>query len=155
MAWLEFAREAGADVFGSGASAAGSPAGESAARRAALLGHLARYGFEVGRLHLEVDGEVVSVSGLVDQQAEREKLVLALGNVAGIARVDDRLESRRPGPAARLHTVVAGETLPKIAERYCGDASRYPAILEANRPMVQDPERIYPGQVLRIPSLAS
>ena len=96
-----------------------------------------------------------TVHGMVDDQAEREKVVLALGNVIGIARVDDRLETKKKAPEAQMYTVVAaGDSLSKIAKKFYGDAGKYTAIFEANKPMLKDPDKIYPGQVLRIPPLA-
>jgi nucleoid-associated protein YgaU len=56
-----------------------------------------------------------------------------------------------PAPEATFYTVKSGDTLSKIAKDQYGNASKYPAIFEANRPMLLDPDKIYPGQVLRIP----
>jgi len=53
--------------------------------------------------------------------------------------------------ASRTYTVEKGDTLSKIAKEMYGDASKYPVIFEANKPMLKDPDKIYPGQVLRIP----
>ena len=47
-----------------------------------------------------------------------------------------------------------GDTLSKIAKEMYGDANKYPVIFEANKPMLKDPDKIYPGQVLRIPAEA-
>ena len=55
---------------------------------------------------------------------------------------------------ARFHTVVRGDTLSAIAKQFYGDAGKYNAIFEANRPMLSHPDKIYPGQVLRIPPQA-
>ena len=82
----------------------------------------------------------------------REKVVLTIGNTFGVAQVDDRMVVTNPKPQARLHTVEAGDTLSAIAAKYLGKASRYPEIFEANKPMLEDPDKIYPGQVLRIPA---
>lgn len=120
-------------------------------RNKALQELVARLGLEVEGLRVEVQGEKATVFGKVDDQAEREKVVLALGNVVGIARVDDRMEAARKEPEAVFHTVAKGETLSKIAKQHYGSASKYPMIFEANRPMLTDPDKIYPGQVLRIP----
>lgn len=124
-------------------------------RNKALQNLVAKLGLEVENLKVEVDGDTATVSGLVDDQAEREKVVLAVGNVVGIARVDDRLEAKKKEPEAQMHTVVSGDTLSKIAKKYYGDAGKYPVIFEANKPMLKDPDKIYPGQVLRIPPIAS
>jgi nucleoid-associated protein YgaU len=80
-------------------------------------------------------------------------VILAVGNTVGIARVDDRIEVSAPEPEAQFHTVVSGESLSLIAKKYYGDAMKYPVIFEANKPMLTDPDKIYPGQVLRIPPI--
>ena len=120
-------------------------------RRKALEKLLADFSLEVEELKIDVSGDTATVHGLVDDQAEREKVVLALGNVAGIARVDDRLETKKKTPEAQMYTVASGDSLSKIAKKFYGDAGKYPLIFEANRPMLRDPDKIYPGQVLRIP----
>lgn len=53
--------------------------------------------------------------------------------------------------ASASYTVISGDTLSKIARRYYGDATQWPRIFEANRDVLKNPDRIYPGQVLRIP----
>lgn len=126
---------------------------EKMKRNKALQNLVAKLGLEVEQLRIEVDGETATVTGLVDNQAEREKVVLAVGNVIGIARVDDRLEAKKKAPEAQMHTVVSGDTLSKIAKKYYGDAGKYPKIFEANQPLLTHPDKIYPGQVLRIPPL--
>src|SRR5690606_15745395 len=124
-------------------------------RNKALQNLVAELGLEVEDLRIEVDGETAVVYGKVDTQAEREKVILATGNVIGIARVDDRLEAVHQEPAAQLHTGVSGATLSKIAKKYYGDANKHPVIFEANKPLRRDPDKICPGQVLRSPPLAS
>lgn len=57
--------------------------------------------------------------------------------------------------AQRTHTVAKGETLSGIAQKVYGRADRWPAIFEANRDRIDDPDRIYPGQVLKIPDAPS
>ena len=86
-------------------------------------------------------------------QSTRERIVLAVGNTQGVARVDDRMEVSAPAPEAVMYTVESGDTLGKIAKEQYGDASKYPVIFEANQPLLKDPNKIYPGQVLRIPPL--
>ena len=55
-------------------------------------------------------------------------------------------------PASRTYTVVAGDSLSKIAQRELGDASRWRAIYDANRDTIKDPDLIHPGQVLKMPA---
>jgi nucleoid-associated protein YgaU len=57
-----------------------------------------------------------------------------------------------PAEESKYHTVVRGDTLSAIAKTYYDDASEYPAIFEANKPMLSHPDKIYPGQMLRIPA---
>ena len=96
-------------------------------------------------LAVQLDGDTVTVSGSVATQAEKEKIVLALGNVNGIAVVDDQMTAETE--------VKSGDSLSKIAKAYYGDAMKYHKIFDANKPMLSDPDKIYPGQTLRIPKL--
>lgn len=118
---------------------------------AAIVQHVQGLGLEVADLSVRVDGDVATVSGKVASQETREKVVLTAGNVQGIAQVDDRLEVETPEPEATMYTVQSGDTLWKISEEHYGDGSKYTVIFEANKPMLSDPDKIYPGQVLRIP----
>jgi nucleoid-associated protein YgaU len=98
------------------------------------------------------DGKV-TLKGKAPSQAVKEKVVLLAGNTAGVGQVDDDLVVEAPEPEAKMYTVVSGDSLSKIAKQFYGDASKYPVIFEANRPMLKDPNKIYPGQALRIPPL--
>lgn len=103
-------------------------------------------------IKVEQDGDRVKVSGSAATQAEREKIVLAIGNVAGVAQVEEDLKvSEASAAPAQLYTVVKGDTLSKISKQFYGSAQRYNRIFEANRPLLTHPDKIYPGQVLRIP----
>lgn len=55
------------------------------------------------------------------------------------------------GEKERTHTVELGDTLSAISLKYYGDANQYMKIFDANKPLLKDPDKIYPGQVLRIP----
>lgn len=120
---------------------------------AKLAHHVKGLGLEVQDPKFEVEGQTVRVGGRVSKQETREKVVLAVGNHEGIASVDDRLEVETTEPTATFYTVVRGDTLSKIAKEHYGNAMKYPVIFEANKPMLEHPDRIYPGQVLRIPPL--
>jgi nucleoid-associated protein YgaU len=54
-------------------------------------------------------------------------------------------------PYTQTHVVQSGDTLSKIAQKYYGDASLYKQIFEANRDVLKDPNKIFPGQKLKIP----
>ncbi|MBP1642512.1 MAG: hypothetical protein H6Q03_1181 [Acidobacteria bacterium] len=131
MGLFDFVKDAGAKVFGKDEPKPSpqvrdvDPARlELMKRNKALQNLVAELGLQVENLKIEVTGSTAVVSGLVDDQAEREKVVLAVGNVIGIARVDDRLEAKKKAPEAQMHTVVAGDTLSKIAKKYYGNRQR-------------------------------
>lgn len=105
-----------------------------------------------GDYRVLVEGETVKLKGKVPDQETLEKVILAAGNVEGVAAVDtSEIEAEDDKDVSAFYTVEKGDTLSKIAKEYLGDAMRYPEIFEANRPMLSDPDKIYPGQVLRIP----
>jgi nucleoid-associated protein YgaU len=153
MGLFSFIKGAGKKLFGAKEEAA--PAEEKSQLKAsALLAHVQALGLAFKTLKVSVMAdESVVVSGEVDQQADSEKIVLALGNVDGVETVDNQMTVTVPAPEARYHTVVSGDWLSKIAKTYYDDATKYDVIFEANKPMLADPDEIYPGQVLRIPNL--
>ncbi|HET6603419.1 MAG TPA: peptidoglycan-binding protein LysM [Xanthomonadaceae bacterium] len=178
MGIFDFVKEAGARLFG------GKKPGDNVETYKPLRQHVADNGINPSGIEFKVQGHgVVVVSGSVPDQDTREKVVLIVGNVEGVERVDDQL---RIGPAgapgagtplasgaaglrsaamaatgnggqgwtSRTYTVESGDTLSGIASKVYGNAGKYPVIFEANRPMLSDPDKIYPGQMLRIPPLA-
>jgi nucleoid-associated protein YgaU len=110
-------------------------------------------GFGVENLKVKYDDGVATVWGKAATQEDREKVVLALGNTQGVGQVDDQMEIVEAAAAAQFYTVAKGDSLSKIAKESYGDYKQYPTIFEANRPMLDHPDKIYPGQVLRIPTL--
>jgi nucleoid-associated protein YgaU len=94
----------------------------------------------------------VTLKGNAPSQEASEKATLAAGNVANVTKVDNQLVAPAADPA-QYHDVVKGDTLSAIAKKYYGDANKYNAIFEANKPMLSHPDKIYPGQKLRIPKL--
>lgn len=107
----------------------------------------------VTNLSLDLKDDVVAVYGQVDSTQDKEKIVLAIGNTAGVAAVDDRLSVMNPEPEAEMYEVRKGDSLSKIAKRFYGDPMKYKELFAANQPMLEDPNKIYPGQVLRIPKI--
>jgi nucleoid-associated protein YgaU len=101
---------------------------------------------------IRVEGDTVVLEGAPADAETREKLILAVGNVVGVARVDDRTEAE---PTSVFYTVKKGDTLSHIAKDHYANANAYMKIFEANRPMLDHPDKIYPGQVLRIPPQAA
>jgi len=162
MGLFSFLKNAGSKLFGKKEEAkpvAPTPAMPDAAEVARkqqiilLKGIVNNSGIQVNNLDIDVVNDTVILYGEVETTADQEKVILTLGNVNGIAAVDDRLTVTNPEPPAVFRVVQKGDSLSKIAKRYYGDAMKYPVIFEANRPMLSDPDAIYPGQTLRIPAL--
>lgn len=118
----------------------------------AIKSELQGMGFDAPGLDVQVNGDTVTLGGTAPDAATRERMILAAGNVAGVAGVQESLAVPSAGPEPKFYTVVKGDTLSAIAQKEMGNASKYPAIFEANKPMLSDPDKIYPGQVLRIPA---
>ena len=95
------------------------------------------------------------LSGRALSTEEAEKIVLAMGNTTGVASVENNLAVDKPGAESKTYEVKKGDTLWKISEEVYGkgNGDEYEAIFEANKPMLSHPDKIYPGQVLRIPPL--
>lgn len=156
MGLFKFVKNAGAKLFRKKGAAVTSESPEEAeeekkANAFELVSFISGLGLEVEDFNVQVDGEKVMVGGKVADQATRERVILALGNVEGVSEVEDNITVEAPQPEAKFHTVVSGDSLSKIAKIYYGNAMKYPVIFEANKPMLTDPNKIYPGQVLRIP----
>jgi nucleoid-associated protein YgaU len=151
MGLIEFVRDAGQKIFGADAAAAADDPAVQSKRATALEESVKKLGLAVENLKIKMAGATAHVRGKVPDQATREKVVLAIGNTAGIAGVDDGLEVVAAAPEGRYYTVKSGDNLSKISKAMYGDANKYQAIFEANKPMLKDPDKIYPGQVLRIP----
>lgn len=105
------------------------------------------------KVRFEAASSTVHVSGVAEDQATKEKVILCCGNIAGVEKVDENISVRQSSQPAQYHTVAKGDSLSAIAKKFYGDANKYQAIFEANKPMLKDPDKIYPGQSLRIPPL--
>jgi nucleoid-associated protein YgaU len=164
MGLFSFIKNAGAKVFGIGKTVEEEKA-EAAAKANAqelkeevlvarrLEGTISDLQLQVENLKIHIDDDMAKVSGLAYDQTTKEKVVLVIGNTEGISTVDDQMTVEHVEPEAQFHTVKSGDTLGKIAKHYYGNAMKYPIIFDANKPMLTDPDKIYPGQVLRIPHL--
>lgn len=142
MALWDFVKSVGA-MLGIGSAEAAPPAED-------LKTSVAKLGLPVDGLDIKVDGDKVVVSGSAPSQEAKEKIILALGNVTGVAKVEDNITTPS-GDQATFYTVQKGDTLSAISKKHYGDPNKYNTIFEANKPMLTHPDKIYPGQVLRIP----
>lgn len=159
MAFWDFVKDAGKSVLGKAEAAepqtpAATPEQAETDRKVkALTAEVKALGLGSKDVHLTLRGDTVKVESKGADRETMEKLILAVGNIKGIARVEaDLPKEAADTPEAVFHTVQPGETLSAIAKRYLGNANRYDEIFKANRPMLSDPDKIYPGQSLRIPS---
>ena len=117
-----------------------------------LKKHIEAVGLGNPNVHATVDGDKVTISGEVASQEEKEKIILAAGNIAGVASVEDQITVSGPVVAAARFVVVnKGDTLSAISLAVYGNANQYNKIFEANKPLLKDVNKIYPGQTLRIP----
>jgi nucleoid-associated protein YgaU len=160
MGLFSFLKNAGAKLFNKDAKPAtpttmDKMAADVARRQKEIMlqGLVTGLNLQIENLSVSYDGDTVTVSGTCQSQADREKVILALGNVEGVAAVDDNINVVVPEPQADFYEVKKGDTLSKIAKEFYGNAMKYPVIFEANKPMLTDPDLIYPGQMLRIPKI--
>lgn len=142
MGLWSFVKGAGKKVFGGGDDAEVSGA--------ALQDELKDLGLDAEGLDISVEGDKVKVKGKAASQEMREKVILAVGNVEGVAEVEDEIDGGEGEPT--FHTVEKGDTLWAISAKTLGNGAHYEKIFEANKPMLSHPDKIYPGQVLRIPA---
>lgn len=161
MGLLSFVKEAGQKLFnlGSKDADAGGPADVAALNDTAgqaILKYIQTQHLAVDGLQVSFDGAsaTATVSGQAQDQATKEKVVLCCGNIHSVEHVNDQMTVATAAPEAKYYTVVGGDTLSKISKQMYGDANKYNAIFEANKPMLTSPDKIYPGQMLRIPPQA-
>ncbi|MFC0280827.1 peptidoglycan-binding protein LysM [Falsigemmobacter intermedius] len=145
MGLWSFVKDAGKSLFGGAAEADEAPKVEK------LNEEVKNLGLDASGVEFAVEGDKVIVKGNAVSQEVKEKLILAVGNVAGVASVEAEDVDGDLAEEPVFHTVVKGDTLSAIAKKTLGNANRYNEIFEANRPMLSHPDKIYPGQVLRIP----
>ena len=174
MSIVSFIQDAGEKLFKRpGTAPAATPASQAPKRGAnpaapadvdalnrdaaeAIRRYLGAKGMPADALHVGYDGatSTVTVSGPVPDQDTREKIVLLAGNVANVHHVNDQLSVASSGIASDYYVVQAGDTLSKLAQHAYGSAKRYSTIFDANRDLLSDPDKIQPGQTLRIPRLS-
>lgn len=164
MGMFSFIKEAGEKLFGIGeakaaeevAKKAPTPVNVDAANKAAadaIAAYVAKMNLTAQDLTIGFDGAsgTVIVQGMADTQETKEKILLCCGNVKGVEHVQDQLGVVETEAEPQFYTVVSGDTLSKVAKEFYGNANAYMKIFEANKPMLSHPDKIYPGQMLRIP----
>lgn len=148
-----FLKNVGSKIFGGGETP------EEQAQK--VKDHVAKYGFDVSGLQFSVENDKVTISGNAKDWEQKNKIYVAAGNVEGIDGVTDNMTVRaaevevatpQVAPVeTKYYTVQSGDNLSKIAKEIYGNSNDYNKIFEANKPMLTDPDKIYPGQVLVLP----
>lgn len=159
MGIFDFFKESGEDVIKEkDKSAAAEKSAEDLCKDAALAIQKYIENQKLGIVDLIVkfnaaEGKV-TLTGEAPSAAAQEKAGLAAGNIKGISNVDNQIsvDESAEETEVRYHDVQKGETLSSIAQKYYGNAGEYMKIFKANQPMLSDPDKIYPGQKLRIPA---
>ncbi len=132
--------------------------------------HIQEAGVGISNFEVEFDDGIAVLKGEVNSKADKEKAILLAGNIAGVADVMTQIKVNAPeapadaagsakpvdAPAGEedgteFYVIQAGDTLGKIAKRVYGDAMQYPKIFEANREVIDDPDKIFVGQKIRLP----
>lgn len=160
MGLFSFIKDAGEKLFGSSKEVEAAQADPvkqpdlNAKASGAIKTYIESQNLGIQGLNVQYDGatQSVTVTGQAPSEEAAEKVTLCCGNVASVKAVDNQI-TFPAGTASQYHDVVSGDTLSAISKKFYGDANKYMAIFEANKPMLSDPNKIYPGQKLRIPAL--
>ncbi len=174
MGLFSFVKDVGASILGKDDDV------DPLATTKPMAAHVREHGLDPSNLDFRFENGVLIVEGHMPNLEQKEKVITIVGNVQGVGDVDDRIIVVPPGmdppqstqrtrdlnptgavvPGADgtpsdwhsdTYTVKSGDTLSGIAKKLYGDGTKYMRIFEANQPMLKDPDKIYPGQVLRIP----
>jgi len=146
MGLFDFVKDVGRQVFDTDAEAADN-----------IKQHLEIKTSGISNLEVDFDDGVATICGDCSNKAVREQAILIAGNIKGVEKiVADDLRAPEPKPEepeekAEIYEIVSGDTLGGIAKKYYGKAGAYMKIFEANRDIISDPNKIYPGQKIRIP----
>ncbi|MGB0847218.1 MAG: peptidoglycan-binding protein LysM [Thiolinea sp.] len=110
----------------------------------------------VDNLQVEVSDGVATIKGDAQSPEALEKAILMAGNAMGIEEVQ-AADATVGGEQAQLagddefYIIEKGDSLWKIADKAYGNGAKYTAIFDANREVIEDPDKIFPGQKIRIP----
>lgn len=145
MGLLDFAKDVGRQLFDTDKEAADN-----------IRQHLEIKLSGIKNLKVDFDDGVATVSGECPNEATRTSAILIAGDVKGVEKVNaDKLTFPKPRPEEKekyeIYEIVKGDTLGGIAKRFYGKASLYTRIHAANKELIPNPDKIYPGQKIKIP----
>ncbi len=148
MGFFDFIKDAGAKILGKG----------NDNENVKSLIEKENKTMPIDNLDVDVQGDTVVLKGNAKSAEDRVKAALIAGNIEGVTKVvtddlttDDGLEALDD----LYYEIQKGDTLWRVAEIYYKDGSRYKEIFEANREVIKDPDKIYPGQMIRIPNFVA
>ncbi len=141
MGLLSFAKNIGKKLFGNEDEAPEK-----------LKNHIEESNPGINNLDIQVKDGVATIKGDTDDPSALEKVILMAGNALGIEEVRaDEVTAPAQTATVEYYEVQKGDSLWKIATNAYGDGNRHPDIFEANKEVIQNPDLIFPGQMLRIP----
>ena len=150
MGFLDFVRDAGEQLFKTDADAAKNIREFLEVRTSGIR-----------NIEVDYDDGVATLCGDCVNQATKDNAILMVGNLKGVEKVvadelkvDPPKETAKPAappPKAEFYTIQKGDTLSALAKRYYGKAGEYMRIVKANKDIITDPDKIFPGQKIRIP----
>ncbi|MCO4744465.1 MAG: peptidoglycan-binding protein LysM [Proteobacteria bacterium] len=157
MGLFSFIKSAGAKVAGMVGIGGDEPAQQEAAPMSdvdfalGLAKAVRDHNLAIEDLAVRFSDGTATVLGTATATAAAEKAILIVGNHEGVGAVDDQIVVNEPEPPSVYRTVVSGDTLSKISLEVYGVIHLYDKIFESNQPMLNHPDEIFPGQVLRCP----
>ena len=150
MSLLDFVTDIGHSLFNSDEKAA-----------EAIKNHILADNPGIDDLGVTYQKGFVTLTGVSQTWEAVEKAILMAGNVKGVGKVISNIqvaEGAEVAPAelggsgsGQYYEIKSGDTLSAIAKHLLGDANAYMKIFEANREVIKDPNKIFPGQKIRIP----
>ncbi len=164
MSVYSFIKEVGQKIFGVQKEEAEKPTEDTGETRqkaemenekaVAVLKHkFTEWKLELHNAEIYIEEDVVFISGEVEEQETREKIILATGNCEGIAKIEEHIIVKNAKPESSFHTIDRQENLKSIAKAYYNDESKADFLLTANAPMLSDAKKPETGFVIRIPKL--
>lgn len=144
MGWLDFTKSIGEKIFG---------ASDNASEK--LQEHIESRNPGVQELSVQVEEGIAKVSGTAPDAESLQKVALLAGNVEGIEKVDVESVAVQNTETVEsdYYEIASGDTLSAIAKKFYGNGNLYAKIFEANKEVIVDADKIYPGQKIRIPKL--
>ncbi len=146
MSFLDFAKDMGRQLFDRDDVAAEN-----------IKQHLDVSLTSIKNLDVQFDDGTVTLCGECMSEGDRSQAILVAGNVKGVEKVvADDLTAPPPKPEEpeekfEYYEIQSGDSLSAIAKRYYGKPMEYKRIFEANKNVIENPDRIYPGQKIKIP----